>query len=109
MKTLLAGWHCSVHTAAGIRAALAILYDGKVQPDILLVDYHLDDGNGLDAISSIRVRLGSQIPAVLVTADTSPDLAREARLYASSLLRKPVRPAQLRAVINQLARQRTIA
>lgn len=108
MNTILSGWNCTVHSVAGIRAALAVLYDGKVQPDVLVVDYHLDDGTGLDAIASIRVRLDSQIPAVIVTADTSPDLAREARLYGASLLRKPVKPAQLRAIINQLARQRAL-
>jgi Na+/proline symporter/signal transduction histidine kinase/ActR/RegA family two-component response regulator len=109
MRTILSGWDCTVHTAIGIKAALAVLFDGKVQPDVLLVDFHLGDGTGLDAISSVRVRLGVQTPAILITADTSPDLAREARLYGASHLKKPIRPAQLRAAITHFARQRLAA
>ena len=42
------------------------------------------------------------IPAVLVTADTTPELLLEARQNGHPLLYKPVRPAKLRALLSQL-------
>ena len=42
----------------------------------MLVDYHLDESDGLAAIADIRWKLGAEIPAVLITADRSPDLRR---------------------------------
>ena len=41
----------------------------------MLVDYHLDESDGLAAIADIRWKLGAEIPAVLITADRSPELA----------------------------------
>jgi Na+/proline symporter/signal transduction histidine kinase/CheY-like chemotaxis protein len=109
MRTLLTGWGCVVHSAGGIKAALDVLFSGDVQPVLVFADYHLDDGNGLDAVSAVRVRLGLNIPAVLITADTSAELAREARLFGCVLLRKPVRPAQVRSLVNQFALQHEAA
>jgi CheY-like chemotaxis protein len=109
MRALLTGWGCQVHTAIGLKAALDVLFSGDVQPDMVFADFHLDDGNGLDAISAVRVRLGHNIPAALITADASVDLARDARLFGCLLLRKPVRPAQVRSLFNQFALQRAAA
>ncbi len=109
MRTLLTGWGCTVHTAIGIKAALDVLFSGDVQPALVFADFHLDDGNGLDAVSAVRVRLGANIPAAIITADTSADLARDARLFGCALLRKPVRPAQVRSLVNQFTLQRAAA
>ena len=45
----------------------------------LLVDYHLDRGNGVAAIREIRRRFGENLPAVLITADRSPHVRAAAR------------------------------
>ena len=49
---------------------------------------------------------GAPIPAALVTADRSEDLAQRARSADFPLLHKPVRPAALRALLAALARRR---
>src|SRR3546814_16603728 len=49
MSTLLGGWGCAVATAAGFEEAVAAFADGEA-PDVILVDYHLDDGETGDAV-----------------------------------------------------------
>ena len=71
-------------------------------PRALLVDYHLDDGNGLEAIVELRRRFGADLPAILITADRCPDVREEARAHGVQVLNKPVKPAALRALITQL-------
>ena len=48
--------------AAGTHEALAGLKDGRPPPDVLLVDYHLDEGTGIDAVTQLRWRLGPASP-----------------------------------------------
>jgi signal transduction histidine kinase len=71
MRMLLQKWGCRVVTASGREAALASL---DVIPDVIIADYHLDDGDGLEAIAALRERLGFLVPAILATADRSPEV-----------------------------------
>ena len=52
METLLGGWGCHVLKAPDLKSAIAALAASNVTPDALLVDYHLGDGNGIDAIAA---------------------------------------------------------
>jgi CheY-like chemotaxis protein len=70
-------------------------------PNGLLVDYHLDIGNGIDAIAELRKRFNDEFPAILITADRSPYLREAARKEAIQLMNKPIKPAVLRALITQ--------
>ena len=73
------------------------------RPDIILADYHLDDGrNGLDAVHALRLAAGVAIPAIVITADRSPAIADAARELDCELLLKPVKPAELRALMLHL-------
>lgn len=101
MESLLSGWGCQMIAASGLSAALAAMASGAQRPDVLLVDYHLDDGNGIDAIVALRQQLGARIPAALVTADRSPAVRDEARANDIQVLNKPVKPAMLRAFLAQ--------
>jgi CheY-like chemotaxis protein len=78
-------------------------------PNGLLVDYHLDDGNGIAAIVALRQRLGADLPAILITADRSPRVRDEARGEAVQVLNKPLKPAALRALLAQWRMQRVAA
>lgn len=109
METLLGGWGCRVLKAADLKAALAAVVDAKAAPQGLLVDYHLDDGNGIDAIVHLRWRLGSELPAILITADRSPLVREEARARNIQVLHKPLKPASLRALIAPWRVQRVAA
>jgi CheY-like chemotaxis protein len=109
MATLLRGWGCSVVAAPGLKAAEAALAAIDWAPSGLLVDYHLDDGDGLAAIAALRARYGEELPAILVTADRSPRLREEARAAQVKMLGKPIRPAALRALLAQWHVRRAVA
>ena len=109
METLLGGWGCRVLKAADLRSAQAAIAEAKVRPDGLLVDYHLNDGTGVDAIVQLRWQLGGELPAILITADRSPRVRADARARQIQLLNKPVKPAALRALLAQWRVQRVAA
>ena len=77
MATLLRGWGCEVLTATDLDGAIAAASAHARMPSGLLVDYHLDRGNGVDAVAALRARFGLDLPAALITADRSPEV-REA-------------------------------
>lgn len=101
MKALLEGWSCAVMTAASGDEALAAMARRGGPPDLLIADYHLDDGAlGLDEIIRLRKISGREIPAVLATANRTPGLIEEAKRLNLPVLNKPVKPAQLRALVS---------
>jgi CheY-like chemotaxis protein len=103
MELLLTGWGNTVHKASGKAEALAVLKatDGKI--DMILADYHLNNEDGISVIRALRTRARRPIPAVLITADRTPAVADMAVAHDVHLLRKPVKPAALRAVMSHVA------
>jgi CheY-like chemotaxis protein len=99
LETLLDGLGCRVLKAPGLKAAIAAVADARASPDGLLVDYHLDDGNGIAAIAELRRRFGADLTAILITADRSPHVREEACANGIQLLNKPIKPAALRALL----------
>ena len=81
----------------------------RSRPNGLLVDYHLDRGNGIEAIAELRRRFGADLPAILITADRSPRVRDEARAQDVQVLSKPLKPAALRALMAQWRVQRVAA
>src|SRR5215831_9911201 len=113
METLLNGWGCRVLKGADLVQAVAALEASGLEPDGLLVDYHLDTGDGLAAIKALRRRIceadGSEIPAIVITADRSPHIREQARAEGAHVLNKPIKPASLRALMTQWRVQRVAA
>jgi Na+/proline symporter/signal transduction histidine kinase/CheY-like chemotaxis protein len=101
MDALLGGWGCRVLKAPDLATAVATITESQVAPNGLLIDYHLDRGNGLDAIVELRRRFGADLPAILITADRSPHMRDEARAQDVQVLSKPLKPAALRALMAQ--------
>jgi Na+/proline symporter/CheY-like chemotaxis protein len=101
METLLGGWGCRVLKAPDLKTAVAAVAQTKAAPDGLLVDYHLDDGNGIEAIADLRRRFGADLTAILITADRSPQVRENARAHHIQVLNKPLKPAALRALLTQ--------
>lgn len=100
MQVLLSGWGCKAFAGTDLETAREILNRG-VQPDVILMDYHLDHGNGIDAIGALRETLGENFPAALITADRTPRVRDEAREKNIQVLNKPLKPAALRAFLAQ--------
>jgi len=109
MDALLGGWGCRVLKAPDLAAAIGAVAELKVFPDGLLVDYHLDKGNGIEAIVELRQRFGPDLPAILITADRSPLVRDQARAHNVQVLSKPLKPAALRALMAQWHVQRVVA
>jgi signal transduction histidine kinase len=109
MDALLSGWGCRVLKAPDLAEAAAAVADAEVALNGLLVDYHLDDSNGIAAIVELRRRFGADLPAILITADRSPRVRDEARAMRIQVLNKPVKPAALRALLAQWRVQRVAA
>jgi signal transduction histidine kinase len=109
MKTLLTAWGAEVIAATDPDAAIEAIDAAHGQVTGLLVDYHLDRGNGVAAIRDIRRRFGEHIPAILITADRSPHVRAAARDDNIAVLNKPLKPASLRALLGQWRIQQMIA
>jgi signal transduction histidine kinase len=106
-RGLLEHWGCDVRTALSLKQ---IDREGMLEgwyPDLVLMDYHLDQTSGLDAIEWLRHNVGGHLPAALVTADRSPAVRALAEERGVMVVTKPVKPAALRAAINGLANQST--
>lgn len=105
MQGLLAHWGCDVRTALSLKQIdRERLLEGWY-PDLVLMDYHLDQTSGLDAIEWLRHNVGGHLPAALVTADRSPAVRTLAEDRGIAVVTKPVKPAALRAAISGLANQ----
>jgi CheY-like chemotaxis protein len=109
MDTLLGGWGCRVFKALDLEAAVACMLQADMPPDGLLVDYHLDQGNGIDAVRELRRRFGCDLNAILITADRSPRVREEARAHNIQVLTKPLKPAALRALLTRWGVKRIAA
>jgi signal transduction histidine kinase len=103
LEVLLAGWGAQIDAFESVAASRAWAErsdPARVRPDLLIVDYRLEDGlNGVDAIGALRARFGVSIPAILVTGSTMTGHDREAQEHNFHLLIKPVVPNKLRAMI----------
>ena len=105
MEGLLRHWGCDVRSALSLKQIdRERLLEGWY-PDLVLMDYHLDQTSGLDAIEWLRHNLGGHLPAALVTADRSPAVRALAEDRGIAVVTKPVKPAALRAAISGLANQ----
>jgi Na+/proline symporter/signal transduction histidine kinase len=110
MEIVLSGWGCRVLKAPDLATAITgIEQQVSFSPGVLLVDYHLDNGNGIEAIVELRKRHGTDLAAILITADRSPAVREEARAHDILILNKPVKPAALRALITQMRIKRAAA
>jgi PAS domain S-box-containing protein len=103
MKALLGGWDAQVFTARGVAEAVALFESEAAAIDVILADYHLNRDDGLDLIERLRTVAGRPVPAILVTADRSRLVQDRASERGVQYLRKPVRPAALRAALAQFA------
>ncbi|UYO40571.1 hybrid sensor histidine kinase/response regulator [Rhodopseudomonas palustris] len=108
MKTLLTTWDAKVIAVADPEAAVRAIEGSEQRVTGLLVDYHLDRGNGIAAIREIRARFGQSIPAILITADRSPGVRASARQEEIAVLNKPVKAASLRALLSQWHAQQSV-
>jgi two-component system, sensor histidine kinase len=103
LARLLQNWDARVSTfrdLAGVRAAVEA---GAPRPDILVLDYHLDDGAcGLDVAAYLRRLVPEPLPVIVTTADHTGEVEARVAATGAELVRKPIKPAQLRALLTYM-------
>ncbi|MGE4331222.1 MAG: hypothetical protein AB7E35_13730, partial [Diaphorobacter sp.] len=79
-------------------------------PDVIVTDYRLrHQETGKQALQVLRAHLGRQVPAIIMTGDTSPQRLRDAQSTAALLLHKPVSARQLCTALAELTQQQRSA
>lgn len=100
---IMQDWQCQSLSAASLDECLQKLVAKKFVPDIILSDYRLGGGvNGIDVIKAVRMQLGLDVPAVLMSGDTDPALVKSIREQHYYLIHKPVKPTHLRKTMRNL-------
>jgi signal transduction histidine kinase len=109
MSALLSRWGVRVVTAAGAEEARRIML--HEHPAIVLADYRLAESecDGIDLLIELCGDDASAAPAgVLITADHTAAVAARSRDLGFPVLRKPLKPAALRALLGALSSHRTM-
>lgn len=102
MEKLLESWHCQVKAWARLEDMLADIAP-ETTADLMISDFQLDEEtDGIQAIDAVRRHLGRSIPALLITGTQDPVLLKHIDASGVPCLRKPVRPAKLRALLQAL-------
>ncbi len=103
-KTLLERWGAQVLTGESPEEVLAQV-DGE-RLCLLITDYRLREGKrGTEVVARLRDQLGrGDLPAIVVSGDTSERVLKEVQAAGLVLLHKPINPAQLRMTITRLTR-----
>lgn len=105
MRRLLTMWGCRCVCAESADAAAAAAREQLDGVDVLIVDYRLRSHlTGVDAIARMRREFESEIPALIVSGDTAPELLRELAATGHTLVHKPVQPPALRAFLAYTSR-----
>ena len=101
LRALIAGEHFTVAVANNLRDARRQI--ALQQPDILLLDLRLPDGNGMDLLADPEVVANSEV--VLCTGHASIETSVQAlRLGAADYLVKPINLKQLQGVLSRVMR-----
>lgn len=104
LRTLISSWNMQVTDFSSIAEMLLYLEENKdYRYDVIVSDFQLSETeNGLDAIAAAKRHLG-EIPALIVSATEDTELIQSIKASGIRRLKKPVKPAKLRALINHLS------
>ncbi|ENC6656316.1 PAS-domain containing protein [Aeromonas hydrophila] len=104
MHSLLGRWGCEVVCAQSLPQAEDLIAGGFL-PQLVLSDYHLDDGKtGLQALHMLRLAHGNDIGGIIISADRKSELQAQIREHGYGYISKPVKPLKLRALMNSILR-----
>lgn len=103
MVNLLSRWECEPCAINELDDIDQLVASGDFLPEILLADFHLNFGTfGTQAIERVRAAFDPNLPAIVITADRSSEITAAARALNCEVLHKPIRPAELRALMQHL-------
>ena len=107
MIALLQAWECQVLACDNSTEALQYYTQYNDDIDIMLMDYQLsEDKTGLELMTEINAASSYGIPGVLITATTDPNLPSAVAEAGFNFMKKPMKPATLRALISSMLTQK---
>ncbi|MCA0433687.1 MAG: PAS-domain containing protein [Proteobacteria bacterium] len=109
LTALLKNWGVTVVPAHSAPEAIKAFGHGTSGIDAVLADYHIHRDDGIALVQRLRQDAGRHVPAILITADRSRQVQDDAAAAGIVYLRKPVRPAALRASLSQIAARQQAA
>ncbi|MQR02642.1 ATP-binding response regulator [Glaciimonas soli] len=102
-RGLLEQWGCIVIMAEDIKTAIQLLMQAPTLPNAMICDYRLrGKENGADAVTQIWEEFNTNIPALLITADTSPKRITQLKSTGLPVLHKPIRDDELKEALARL-------
>lgn len=99
---LLESAGATVHSASNGDDAITHVQAG-VSPDLVISDYRLPKYSGVEVVRRIRQATLSDLPAVIMTGDTSTHEIEAASLDNCTILHKPVDGDRLISIANSIA------
>lgn len=102
MKANIDRWGCQTIFATDASQALVELISSDLEPDVIISDFHLAEGEkGFDVIDQIRQEFSNEIFSVLMTSDPDPKIRELSLQKGHAFMTKPLNMAKLRALISQ--------
>jgi len=101
--------YTNIHTTTEARSVVALF--GELRPDIVLLDLHMPDANGLDVMRELIAANegGPFLPIVILTGDLSSQARRDALdAGASDFVAKPFDPAEVQLRVRNLLATRRL-
>jgi CheY-like chemotaxis protein len=103
-KRWLSGRGLRVEAVGDGHQALSVVGDGFV-PSLVVADFHLPNGEtALDVVQQVRQSIGRDVPALVLSGDSSPAAQAAVRVAGMGLLLKPIDPQDLLEQIRRLLR-----
>jgi CheY-like chemotaxis protein/anti-sigma regulatory factor (Ser/Thr protein kinase) len=102
VNQLLSAWGHTAVLASNLEEAVQKADKHAADIRLIVSDYRLEETiTGADAIRAVLKQLNRNVPAAIITGDTSPDRIREASASGFTLLHKPLAPEELHQLIEQ--------
>lgn len=102
MQHQLESWGSQVETFTNHIDSLEFIQQQGYQPDIMILDYRLDNNiKGTEIVSELLSQFTQLVPVIFISAEVSPEKIKEIKESGFQLLHKPVRPAALRMTLQR--------
>ena len=102
MKRLLESWGARVICGETARDALDQLASAGIGPDLIIADYRLPHGDtGIGVVETLRAAFDADVPAIVITGDTSTSVTRLIEASGCLLVHKPLDSVTLRRLIQK--------
>lgn len=100
LHELIENWGGLAISGGSFAEVSAALFAREGKVDAIVSDFGIaENESGLQVVAHLREQLGAQVPALIISGDTSPEARELIRASGLGLLVKPVRPWKLRQSI----------